>query len=645
MKYVAALAAAFCLAAPGAARASFISVQGGAIVLGKTQSATVIIGVDEPPGTADRPLRLAVNIGAFSDPVRIGPGRYRATYVPPPERYPQVALVAVWRETGPDARIDFLRIPLFGTTAVPVRGKPGAQVTIATPFQTFGPVPIDRKGSARVPIVVPPNVRDVQVTVVEPGGVATRKTVALEVPHYNRLTAALVPYAVMADGKDQVRLHVFYDLDGGARAPEKVTVRATTGAATFERTMQGRYLYQYVPPPGTDAAEVKFAVTIDGDLSARARTAVRLGLPAPAKVVVKPPTQAVAAGSGKAQTVSILVLSAEGLGLPAKVDVVANGVPLGTAVAKGNGAYEIAFTPPAEYPAGGVVLLRATAVDDRGRTANGAAHYQLRAAAVPKTIVARFEPALVPMDGRTRATLALEVRDAAGNPLDGAQLAAVPTAGEATPLVARGGGRYEATYVPPARAPSGEPVLRVSDAAAGYERQFPLPLREDPRRLLLGVRGGWSTSFGDLSGPRVGLDAWAPFRAGDVGLGAGLTAMVGRAKQTVTDPSTGLSSQSEATFAPISLRLGWEALATRRLSLLVGLGGTAVSVSSKSSLQTGSSTSWGYGGLGFVNLGTALGPGQLFGELSYGTARVSSSSVVLDAGGLSIDIGYRVGIF
>jgi hypothetical protein len=642
---VAVAAAAACVLAPQAARASFISVQGGAIVLGRTESATVVIGVDEPPGTAERPLRLAVNVGAFSEPVRIGPGKYRATYVPPPERYPQVALVAVWRETGPDARIDFLRIPLFGTTTVPVHGKPGALVTISTPFQTFGPVPIDRKGSARVPIVVPPNVREVQVVVADRGGVATRKTVALEVPHYNRLTAALVPYAVLADGKDQVRLHVFYDLDGGGRAPEKVTVRATAGAATFERTMQGRYLYGYVAPAATAAAEVKFAVTIDGDTSARARAAVRVGLPPPSRVVVKPPSQPVAAGSQASQPVSVLVMSAEGLGLPAKVDVVANGVPLGTATSKGNGVYEIPFTPPAEYPAGGVVLLRATAVDDRGRSASGAAHFQLRAAPVPSTVVARFDPPLVPMDGHTRATLSLEVRDAAGNPLDGAQLVAVPTAGEATALVARGGGRYEATYVAPSHAPSGDATLRVADAAAGYERRFPLPLRADTRRLLVGARAGWTTTFGELSGPRVGLDVWAPFRAGDVVLGAGLSVTGGKAKQTVTDAATGLTSQSTATFAPISLRLGWEALATRRLSLVLGAGGTAMSVTSSSSLVTGSTTSWGYGALGFANLGATLGPGQIFGELSYGTARVSSSSVVLDGGGLSIDIGYRVGIF
>ncbi len=50
-----------------------------------------------------------MNVGSFSEPMRLGPGKYRVTYVPPTTRFPQVALVAVWRETGTDARIDFKR--------------------------------------------------------------------------------------------------------------------------------------------------------------------------------------------------------------------------------------------------------------------------------------------------------------------------------------------------------------------------------------------------------------------------------------------------------------------------------------------------------------------------------------------------------
>src|SRR5512134_706763 len=89
------LTALLALWAPVPALAASIGLEGGAIVLGKTESMPVTVRVDETPGTEDLPLRLSVNVGSFSEPMRLGPGKYRATYVPPPTRFPQVALVAI----------------------------------------------------------------------------------------------------------------------------------------------------------------------------------------------------------------------------------------------------------------------------------------------------------------------------------------------------------------------------------------------------------------------------------------------------------------------------------------------------------------------------------------------------------------------
>jgi hypothetical protein len=161
----------------------------------------------------------------------------------------------------------------------------------------------------------------------------------------------------------------------------------------------------------------------------------------------------------------------------------------------------------------------------------------------------------------------------------------------------------------------------------------------------VGPRLGWSTAFDDLSSPHAGLDVWSPFQLGDLWLGAGLTASVARARQTIADPATGLRSTSEVTYAPVTLRLGWEVLATRRLSLVLGGGGTLAWASSRSSLVSTAATATGFGGLGFVSAGWALGPGQVLVEASYGVARVSSPQLELNAGGLAVDLGYRIGIF
>ncbi|MBI3183924.1 MAG: hypothetical protein HYZ28_17440, partial [Myxococcales bacterium] len=190
--------------------ASSLSLDRGPVVLGRTESVGVTLQVEEAPGEEDRPLRLAINVGSFGEITRVKPGVYRTVYVPPPTRFPQVALVALWRETGSEAPIEFLRFSLYGLTQVPISAKPGAEVTVAIEADTFGPVISDSRGKATVQVAVPPNVHDAAVKVKERGGAIAERKVPIEVPPYNRLTASLVPHAILADGKSWARLDVSY---------------------------------------------------------------------------------------------------------------------------------------------------------------------------------------------------------------------------------------------------------------------------------------------------------------------------------------------------------------------------------------------------------------------------------------------------
>ena len=103
-----------------------------------------------------------------------------------------------------------------------------------------------------------------------------------------------------------------------------------------------------------------------------------------------------------------------------------------------------------------------------------------------------------------------------------------------------------------------------------------------------------------------------------------------------------VSAQATVHLVPIFVRLGWEVWAAQRLSVTLGLGGGVVMARYGSTLTTDESTAWGGGGVGFVTLGFALGPGQLFGDLSYIFAPVSSASFRVQAGGLELGLGYRL---
>ncbi|HEX7490033.1 MAG TPA: hypothetical protein VF341_14085, partial [Anaeromyxobacteraceae bacterium] len=154
-------------------------MEGGPIVLGQTEQAMVVLQVEEPAGTEGQPVELAVNVGSFGPVERVGPGRHRARYTPPATRHPQLALVGWWR--GPSALPDILRMPLSGTTHLRVEAPPGRAVRVDVGSVRFGPVKAGRKGTAVVPLVVPPGIDRVTVTITGGRETATRQ-VALEMP-------------------------------------------------------------------------------------------------------------------------------------------------------------------------------------------------------------------------------------------------------------------------------------------------------------------------------------------------------------------------------------------------------------------------------------------------------------------------------
>ena len=638
-------AAILALAAAPAARGASISIEGGAIVLGRTESSPIVIRVDEPPGTQHLPLRISVNVGSFSEPTRIGPGLFRAVYVPPPTRFPQVALVALWRETGPDAWIDFLRIPLFGMTRVPVTARRGALVTAKVGVDTFGPVLVHSSGRAEVPILVQPGELRCEVTSREKNGATATKQVPVEVPPYNRLTAALVPHATVADGRSPVRIDVLYDLGGAGVTPDRIRVTPSIGSVSFQGAVGGRYTYRYVAPAATTATTVSFAISVAGDPQAQASAQLSLGLPPPGRILVTAPPRSPRIGSAEPVPVHVMVLDAAGMGLPGlEVSGSANGQPLPQPVYLGGGQYEFGYRAPATYPPGGLVQFVASA-GQGGEKVTASVNWQLEAAPLPRSITARLAPSPLPADGRTEGRLVLDVRDAAGRPLEHAQLVAVASHGTLGKMEERGKGLYEQTYLPPSSVPDGGAAIRVVDGSGGFEQSFPIPLRPDPHRLHLGLGGGYTWTSGDASGPRASAELWLPFCPGGPCFGAGLAAGFGKASRTVSDPDGTLMSVTRATFLPLTAKLGYEAFAGRRLSLTIGAGGVATWARFDSTLAGAVQQGWGLGWMGFVDLGWALGPGQALLEVSYGSAVVETDDYRLDPGGVSALASYRVGLF
>jgi hypothetical protein len=239
----------------------------------------------------------------------------------------------------------------------------------------------------------------------------------------------------------------------------------------------------------------------------------------------------------------------------------------------------------------------------------------------------------------------LEVRDAAGLPLTGAQLTLVATEGQVGVPQDVGGGRYQASFVPPASSSEAQLTLRLVDITGSYDQPVPVPLRADPYRLLLGVRGGVSHNFASQLGPRAGAEVWIPLHVRSATLGVGVTAEWGRATQSTRDSTGTFSTRSNANYVPLQLRFAWELYAGRRLTLQLGAGGIAAWAHYDTSLTGEKVSAWGFGGMGYLSLGLAFGPGHGFLEVGYGAAPVSKPGVFrLDAAGFEAALGYRFGV-
>jgi hypothetical protein len=632
------------LAAPSASRGASLTVEKSPVVLGRVDAVPVVLRIEEPPGTAELPLRLSVNVGGFGEVTRLEAGIYRALYTPPPTRFPQVALVAAWRETGPNAPIDFLRLPLWGVTRVDALALPGSEVRVQVGPDEFGPVFTNVRGAASVLVEVPPNIPEAIIKVREKAGPLITRRAAVAVPDYNRVTLALVPHAVLANGEDWVRVDVFYDAPGGA-APERVHLKAAEGTLSLlRREKPGRLSYQYLAKPGSPSREVTFDVTVDGDSASKSSAKLSLGLPPASEISLVAPEKPILADGRATAPVLVKVFDAHGLGLPhQRLEVMANGQILRPVEDMGGGLYEAKFLAPSSYPAGGLVRLTAAVLKEDGQALSASANYQVLAPPLPASLKAQVSPRPVDADGKSRAVLAFDVRDKAGLPLRGAQLIALASHGTVSPVMEVGEGRYRAEFhAPEAPPPDSEALVRVVDSSNSFEAVVPVSLRK-VQRLLFGARVGFESNLGEMTGARVGLDALVPLRLFGAPFALEATASLGAASQTIHG-SAG-DSRSDALFAPFALRLAYSPYLTAKLSTYVGAGPAVVLARVTNSANGYRSQKAAAGAVAFGACAIHWGPGQAFGELSWTWAAVGHPDFRLDAGGLGVALGYRLGLF
>lgn len=206
-------------------------------------------GVDQPA-----PPVLRANVGTFEAVERVGPGRFRARYVLPTTRFPEVAIIvafAPWpHPQSVEGAFGVLRVPISSAVEVPGRAEAGAEVRLTLGDETFGPVTAQPGGTFRLPVVIPPGIGMAKTITVDRVGNKRTSPLDLMLPPTDQLACVVTPTKLPADGVSRARvLCASSDRYGAASRGAKIQWKGGRGTWSAPRDLsEGVHEWTWTAP-------------------------------------------------------------------------------------------------------------------------------------------------------------------------------------------------------------------------------------------------------------------------------------------------------------------------------------------------------------------------------------------------------------
>jgi hypothetical protein len=224
--------------------AASLSAQPAQLVLGKNASADLEIRA--PEGAK---VSFSTSVGTISGVQRQG-DVVRARFNAPALRVPSVALVLAQIDDGGDRELRWLSIPLSGSDTMVIETRPGSKVEASVAGRVVGPFPAADDGSVRLPMVVPPGVRQATLKITDKLGNTTEKPLDLAPPPFSRVRLAARSESASAASPLEVEIFVVRP-DGTPDDDARVALAAGDGETSMQkRVAPGVYLAEYLPPEG-----------------------------------------------------------------------------------------------------------------------------------------------------------------------------------------------------------------------------------------------------------------------------------------------------------------------------------------------------------------------------------------------------------
>jgi len=429
-------------------------------------------------------LSVTATAGQVEGLRRLPGGGFVARYRSPPERVPQIAIVAVTARTARGLEDGWIAIPLSGEGSARVRGAPGSEITLRIGDRTFGPQRVGSDGVAIVPVVVPPGVREAHQGF---------RPIDLHVPETPLLHAVQDRTNVLADREEKVRVVAYLVAPHGAARPGELPLfEPSRGTVAIAEREAGAFAATWTLPPGP-AGEERLTVRVQGAPASHAVLHVAAAAGPPALVAVSFDRDALVAG-GEA-VVTARALDAGGNVVPAELSLAARGATLGGVEERRPGEL-VARLAAGERLRTDEVVVTATAPRLAGSRA-----LPLVAA---EPALARFEPRepVLRTDGVRAAVLRLTVVDRFGNAASPAPVVRAAR-GRVLAVVETARGEYAVRYVGSPGDDRAAPDEIVAEVGAARATAAALVARPGPA-LLVSARAG---ATGEVAGRFTGRSA------------------------------------------------------------------------------------------------------------------------------------------
>ena len=594
------------------------------LLLGRDAEATVRVEGDV---TAEQ-VEVFSSVGTVGEPQAIAPGRFQASYTPPKQRFPQLAILAAVARTSTGPTFAWTVLPLWGQGAAEVKTQPGAEVTLRIGERAFGPVVAGADGRARVTVIAPPGVRDVLFGKVRYN---------LGLPDLPLAHAIVERRAIAGDVQQAVRVHIYeIDPDGAPVARPEIELAASRGTVEKPRLVARGVLETIwtIPPGPPGEVEISGRIPSSEVLAFRHKLAVEAG-PAREFSLQLDRERLVAGGS-----LAVAVQARDLAGNLARARLRAElGPGLSAAMLKQRapGEYAALLPVPPQLQGRATTELRVFADAE----AAVAARTLELAPGPPARIVAEEPAPAIVADGRTPSTLRLEVFDAFGNPSPEPAPAVVFSSLPVRELAPIGTGSWELRLDRVRRVSDGTHTLEVcaGDARLALSR----PIQGVRARLAIAGRAGVLTSFNDWVALDTGLqgELWPELLARDLGLRleAGL-ALFSRGATDVPG-SSGREQMYSLLLGPI-----WRFVPSEQWRIRYGAEAGAALVHARTWANGGPSLSeqrWMPTVQAAAGIASRVGAGSPFIEVHlawYDDPRLDNLRGALV--GVALDLGYRI---